>query len=359
MVSRGYARDFAERCFRQIEGFGTYGFPESHAASFALLVYASAWLKCHHPAHFAAALLNAQPMGFYAPAQIVRDAREHGVPVRPVDVTASTWDCTIEAETTLRLGLRLIGGFREDWSDRLDRARTRARLTDFADLVRSGLPRMALEMLADADAMRGIGLDRRAALWQVRGLRGQADLPLFASEPVRSHPAPLPVMTKGEHVIADYKTTGLSLKAHPMRLLRNRLAREGIASCAEATLLGDGARVTLAGLVLVRQRPGEGTVVFATLEDETGQANIVVWESLLERYRGPVVSSSLLFVEGHVQRVDIPGAEVPIVHIVAVRLEDRSPMLDAIGEETGPQPRTRSPGHPRQERVFPRSRDFQ
>ncbi|MBO0710691.1 MAG: error-prone DNA polymerase [Acetobacteraceae bacterium] len=359
MVSRGYARDFAERCFRQIEGFGTYGFPESHAASFALLVYASAWLKCHHPAHFAAALLNAQPMGFYAPAQIVRDAREHGVPVRPVDVTASTWDCTIEAETTLRLGLRLIGGFRQDWSERLDRARSSGRLADFADLVRTGLPRMALEMLADADAMRGIGLDRRAALWQVRGLRGQADLPLFASEPARPRPAPLPVMTKGEHVIADYKTTGLSLKAHPMRLLRKRLARDGIASCAEATLLGDGAPVRLAGLVLVRQRPGEGKVVFATLEDETGQANIVVWESLLERYRGPVVSSSLLFVEGHVQRVDVPGAEVPIVHIVAVRLEDRSLMLNAIGEETGPRPRTRSPGHPRHERVFPRSRDFQ
>ncbi len=163
MVARGYERDFAERCFRQIEGFGTYGFPESHAASFAQLVYVSSWLKCHHPAHFAAALLNSQPMGFYAPAQIVRDAREHGVMVRGVDVTASEWDCTIEPGATLRLGLRLIGGFREDWAERLVQARAAAGgLRSFPDLVRVGLPRPALEALADADAMRGLGLDRRA-----------------------------------------------------------------------------------------------------------------------------------------------------------------------------------------------------
>ncbi len=361
MVARGYTRDFAERCFRQIEGFGTYGFPESHAASFALLVYASAWLKCHHPAHFTAALLNSQPMGFYAPAQLVRDAREHGVSVRGADVTASAWDCTIEPGATLRLGLRLIEGFREDWATRLMRARDQsAGLRSFSDLIRVGLPRPALEALADADAMRGLGLDRRAALWQVRGLRDEADLPLFAGQPVSMREAPLPVMAKGEHVIADYQATGLSLKAHPLGFLRADLARQGVLSCAEAVLRPEDARVRLAGVVLVRQRPGNGNVVFCTIEDETGTANIVIWASLAERFRRAVVGSSLLLVEGHVQRVEVAGAEVPIVHVVAERLEDRSFLMAALTEaEIGEMPRTRAPRHPRHTKVFPRSRDFQ
>jgi error-prone DNA polymerase len=361
MVARGYTRDFAERCFRQIEGFGTYGFPESHAASFALLVYTSAWLKCHHPAHFAAALLNSQPMGFYAPAQLVRDAREHGVMVRGVDVTASAWDCTIEPGATLRLGLRLISGFHQDWAERLVQTRNgTGAVRSFPDLVRVGLPRPALEALADADAMRGLGLDRRAALWQVRGLRDEADLPLFAGQPVSVREAPLPVMAKGEHVIADYQTTGLSLKAHPLGFLRAGFAREGVVSCAEAVLRPEGARVRVAGVVLVRQRPGNGNVVFCTIEDETGTANIVVWATLAERFRREVVGSSLLLVEGQVQRVEVPGADVPIVHVVAERLEDRSILMAGIAERViGEMPRARSHGHPRHTKVFPRSRDFQ
>ena len=353
MVARGYTRGFAERCFRQIEGFGTYGFPESHAASFALLVYVSAWLKCHHPAHFACALLNSQPMGFYAPAQIVRDAREHGVEVRTADITASRWDCIIEDDGALRLGFRLINGFSQAWAGILEEGRNR--FGDFADLVRLGLPHAALVALAEADAMRGLRSDRRAALWQIRGLPETADLPLFAHQPVEVRQAPLPRMTVGEHVIADYQTTGLSLKAHPMRFLRSLFIQENVLSCSEVTALKDGARLAVAGVVLVRQRPGDGTIVFCTIEDETGIANIVVWPSLLERFRRAILASSLILVRGHLQR-----SPEGIIHVIAERLEDRSAMMPRMtGElmrgETLP---LRSPVHPRQERVFPRSRDF-
>ena len=347
MTARGYERDFAERCFRQIEGFGTYGFPESHAASFALLVYASAWLKCHHPAAFACALLNAQPMGFYAPAQIVRDAREHGVSVRAVDVTASEWDCTLAPDATLQLGFRLITGFREDWANDLAAGRPQI----FADLVRLSVPRAALVALADADALRGLGLDRRAGLWQVRGVPDSSALPLFAPLDHVTRDVALPVMPTGEHVIADYRATGLSLKAHPLRFLRKALAAEAILSCAEATGKPNGARVALAGVVLVRQRPGGGEVVFITLEDETAIANIVVWASLMEKYRRAVVGSSLLLVRGRVQR----GTE-GVVHVIAEKLENRSAMLGMI--EAGiaaPRPAAR---HPRDQRIIPRSRDF-
>ncbi len=353
MVRRGYTQDFAERCFHQIEGFGTYGFPESHAASFALLVYVSAWLKCHHPAAFACALLNSQPMGFYAPAQIVRDAREHGVEVRPIDVAASEWDCTLEAEGALRLGLRLISGFTGEWAERLVKGRSNGP-NSFADLVGIGLPRAALVALAEADALRSLKLERRAALWQVRGLSDVTELPLFAHQPIAVQHATLPVMTAGEHVIADYQTAGLSLKSHPMRFLRERLTREGIASCAQTTMQPDGTEVRVAGVVLVRQRPGEGTVVFCTIEDETGIANVVVWSSMLERFRRAVLGSSLLLVTGRLQ-----CSPENIVHVVAERLEDRSAMMALIPEAaSASRPRPRSPGHPRQERVFPRSRDF-
>jgi error-prone DNA polymerase len=360
MVARGYTRDFAERCFHQIEGFGTYGFPESHAASFALLVYVSAWLKCHHPAVFACALLNSQPMGFYAPAQIVRDAREHGVEVRAIDVAASEWDCTLEESGALRLGFRLITGFSQDWAERLVAARSSG-LTSFAELVRTGLPRAALVSLAEADALRSLKLDRRAALWQVRGLSDMTDLPLFAHQPVAIHYVPLPVMTKGEHVITDYQTAGLSLKSHPMRFLRPLFTREGVVSCAQAAVQADGTRLCVAGVVLVRQRPGNGNVVFCTIEDETGIANIVVWSSLLDRFRRAMLGSSLLLVTGRLQR-----SPEGIVHVIADRLDDRSAMMGRITEApaTGPATRIgdmkllRSPGHPRQERVFPRSRDF-
>jgi error-prone DNA polymerase len=335
MTARGYTREFAERCFRQIEGFGTYGFPESHAASFAHLVYVSAWLKCHHPAAFACALLNSQPMGFYAPAQIVRDAREHGVSVRGVDVNASAWDCTLEAGPVLRLGMREISGFREDWAATLLRRRG-AGFTDFAAFARAGLPRPALEALAEADAMRSLGLDRRAALWQVRGLRDDAALPLFADLPVPVRAAPLPQMPLSEHVVADYQTTGLSLKAHPLRFLRADFAREGVLSCADATMRPEGAKVRVAGVVLVRQRPGSaGGVVFATIEDETGIANVVIWPAVIERYRRALIGSSLLLVAGRIQR-----SEEGVVHVIADRLDDRTAAL-ALLEEDATVPRSR------------------
>jgi error-prone DNA polymerase len=378
MVERGYTRDFAERCFHQIEGFGTYGFPESHSASFALLVYVSAWLKCHHPAAFASALLNSQPMGFYAPAQIVRDAREHGVEVRPIDVAASDWDCTLE-DGALRLGFRLITGFSREWAERVMEGRggssapsPRPRIKSgagpspargggvsdpgsFAALVHVGLPRAALVLLAEADALRSMKLDRRTALWQVRGLSDIADLPLFADQSVAITDAPLPVMTKGEHVITDYQTAGLSLKSHPMHFLRGLFAAEGVLSCAQAAVLTDGARLSVAGVVLVRQRPGNGNVVFCTIEDETGTANIVVWSSLLDRFRRAILGSSLLQVTGRLQR-----SPEGIIHVIADRLHDRSALMARISEITPAtqNPSLRSPSHPRQERVVPRSRDF-
>jgi error-prone DNA polymerase len=353
MVARGYTQDFAERCFHQIEGFGTYGFPESHAASFALLVYVSAWLKCHHPAAFACALLNSQPMGFYAPAQIVRDAREHGAEVRPIDVNASEWDCTLE-RSALRLGLRLISGFSREWAERLVEGRHVA--MTMPDLVRVGLPRAALVLLAEADALRSLKLDRRAALWHVRCLSDVAELPLFAHQPVAIHHVPLPVMTTGEHVITDYQTAGLSLKSHPMRFLRWLFNSEGILSCAQAASQTDGTKLSVAGVVLVRQRPGNGNVEFCTIEDETGIANIVVWSSMLSRFRRAVMGSSLLQVTGRLQR-----SPEGIVHVIADRLDDRSAMMSKIGEMSAAvgTPPPRSPGHPRQERIFPRSRDFQ
>jgi error-prone DNA polymerase len=370
MVERGYTRDFAERCFHQIEGFGTYGFPESHSASFALLVYVSAWLKCHHPAAFACALLNSQPMGFYAPAQIVRDAREHGVEVRPIDVAASDWDCTME-EGALRLGFRLITGFSREWAERVVKVRGGGAAPSprpppargggvsctgsFAALVRVGLPRAALVMLAEADALRSMKLDRRSALWQVRGLSDIGELPLFADKGVAITDVPLPVMTKGEHVITDYQTAGLSLKSHPMRFLRGLFTAEGVLSCAKAAVLTDGARLSVAGVVLVRQRPGNGNVVFCTIEDETGIANIVVWASLLDRFRRAILGSSLMQVTGRLQR-----SPEGIIHVIADRLHDRSALMARISEAAPAtqKPSLRSPSHPRQERVVPRSRDF-
>ncbi len=353
MVSRGYSTEFAERCFRQIEGFGTYGFPESHAASFALLVYVSAWLKCHHPAAFACALLNSQPMGFYAPAQIVRDAREHGVSVRGVDVNASAWDCHLAEDATLHLGFREIAGFRQDWADQLLRRRG-AGFAEFSALAVSGLPRAALEALADADAMRSLGLDRRAALWQVRGLRRDADLPLFQglADPIRA--STLPEMKLPEQVMADYQTTGLSLKAHPLRFLRAAFAAEGILSCAEVATGRDGQKLRVAGVVLVRQRPGNGGVVFSTIEDETGIANVVIWASLLDRFRRAILGSALMLVEGRLQR-----SPEGIVHVVAEALHDRSDALRRLDNAPVAMPADMQDGMPADmPSALTRSRDF-
>jgi len=354
MVARGYERPFAERCFSQIEGFGDYGFPESHAASFAILVYVSAWLKCHYPDVFAAALLNAQPMGFYAPAQIVRDAREHGVEVRPVDVNASEWDCTLEpggdgslhrrhasmaddirASHALRLGLRQIKGFAERDAETLCAARGKG-YDSVRDLwLRTDLSRAAIERLADADAFRSLGLDRREALWATRGLGAdKIRLPLFDTpkhaDICREPDVDLPPMPIGEHVVNDYRYLSLSLKAHPVSFLRHRLAERGIVTNETLADLTSGRRVAVAGLVLVRQRPGTAKgVIFMTIEDETGIANTIVWARVFERFRPVILGARLVAVTGKLQ------SESGVIHVVAERLEDLTPMLAALSDDAG------------------------
>jgi error-prone DNA polymerase len=463
MIDNGYPPDFATRCFNQIEGFGTYGFPESHAASFALLVYVSAWIKCFYPEVFACALLNSQPMGFYAPAQIVRDAREHGVEVRPPDVNFSDWDCTLEpynfslsaprgplgggegrgevgdaralAEThltlpalragplplppegrrgalqyrpALRLGLRQIKGFSEADARKLIEARG-AGYRDAGDLWRrSGQGRAALERLAEADALRSLtdgqgGLDRRRSLWALKAL-GDAPLPLFANRQEKTVPAPhppaarvppsprehgeregvrgrdmpslhgsssseeetraaslLPEMPLGEHVVEDYATVGLSLKRHPLAFLRDEFAREGFVTAADLATLPVDRRLAIAGLVLIRQRPGSANgVVFVTLEDETGIANLIVWPNVLERFRRAALGATLLHCRGRLQR------EQSVIHIVAEELRDLTARLNTVRERTGnplgdPAPpgaaKPPLPGHGRQDLVIV-SRDF-
>ncbi len=370
MVARGYERDFATRCFRQIEGFGSYGFPESHALAFARLVWVSAYLKCRYPAVFAAALLNSQPMGFYAPAQIVRDAAEHGVEVRPVDINFSDWDNALEGDS-LRLGLRQITGFREVWADRMVTARPFDSLEDLAR--RAVLPERALRLLADADACGSLGLDRRAAAWEA--LRTpSASLPLFAAAAARElgeEPvADLPLLTPGEQVAADYQTLRLSLKAHPMALLRPVFADENVLTCAETSAARNGRRVRTAGVVLVRQRPGNGNAIFVTLEDESGVTNVVIWARLFEIFRRPIMAARLMLVEGEVQR-----SPENVVHLMASRIIDRSSVLDRLSDTSQTQPPlargneflhpdapSSHPGnrarHPRDVRILPRSRDF-
>ena len=354
MVGRGYERAFAERCFKQIEGFGEYGFPESHAASFALLVYASCWFKTFYPDVFCAAILNSQPMGFYAPAQLVRDAAEHGVEIRPVDVNVSDWDCTLEpaafapttiaerhadmrgvikTEYTVRLGFRQVKGLSKNDLELLVERRGDG-YRSVRDLwLRSGLDVGQMEKLAEADAFRSIGLDRRAALWQVRALdkaNAAERLPLFERPALalRDHePAmQLPLMPPGEHVIHDYRSLGLSLKAHPVSFLRQRLARAGITPNASLPSVTDGSRVSVAGLVLVRQRPGKGNAIFLTLEDEGGIANIIVWQRKFERFRPIIMGGRFIRVGGKLQ------SESGVIHIVADRMEDISSWLGVLCE---------------------------
>ncbi|MBV8536191.1 MAG: error-prone DNA polymerase [Alphaproteobacteria bacterium] len=357
MVARGYARDFAERCFLQIKGFGEYGFPESHAASFALLVYVSAWMKCHHPAVFAAALLNSQPMGFYAPAQIVRDAREHGVEVRPVDVSHSDWDCTLEpsgtgertagGEAALRLGFRQVKGFREDDAKALVESRGGGYASVREVWRRAGLTPAALETLANADAWRSLGLDRRAALWEIRGL-GAAPLPLFAHAeqqsagrvPALGHNLPpavesarepqvaLPEMPLGVQVVEDYRHLRMTLKTHPLALLRSSFARRGVVQNRQLAQLADGDRVTVAGLVLIRQQPGTAKgVIFVTLEDETGIANAVLWPDVSQAHRRPLLDSRLLLIRGKLQSYS------NVIHVVAETLVDCTSELRRLADE--------------------------
>ncbi len=367
MVARGYEPDFAERCFRQIEGFADYGFPESHSASFSLLVYVSAWIKCHYPAAFAAALLNSQPMGFYAPAQIVRDAREHGVEVLAPDVNDSDWDCTLEpaansslrpppaltkgnsewrdprdTATALRLGFRLIKGFREDAADALVDKRGNG-YPLVADIrARAGLDARALERLARADAFQSMGLDRRQALWGVSGLVDEKPLPLFAAiEESELQPEPdvvLPPLSLGENVADDYRAMKLSLKAHPMSFLRKNFSDNGYITCAQLLDHPADTWIKLAGVVLIRQRPGSAKgVIFITIEDETGTANLIVWRHKMQRYRKTVMGSCLLGVEGKLQR------EGSVIHVVSDKLYDFSYRLGELITPASPEESSHAP----------------
>jgi len=361
MTRRGYDHVFAQDCFNQIKGFGDYGFPESHAASFALLVYVSAWLKKHHPAAFAAALLNSQPMGFYAPAEIVRCAKDNGkVTVLPPDAAFSHWDCTLEHNEQgvicLRLGLRLLDGFKEDDAATISNERGYG-YRDFASFVRrTGLPKRALVILAEADAFRSFGLDRREGLWAVRRLPDDDPLPLFAPreapEQGAENIAPLPSMPLSEHVLADYQTTRLSLKGYPTQFLRPGLAAEGVVPCGALKDMKDGAAVRCAGVVLVRQCPGEGTTVFITLSDETGICNVVIWERVFRQFRKEAMGSRLLLAEGVVQK-----SPEGVIHLMAHSLIDRSADLKQLSGDAVPR-HPPSHRHPRNVRVLPPSRDF-
>ena len=394
MVERGYDLEFAENCFKQIEGFSNYGFPESHAAAFAHLVYISAWMKCFYPEVFAAALLNSQPMGFYAPAQIVRDARQHGVETRHPDINASDWDCTLETRpdgavlpaelgegrrTALRLGLRQIDGFREDWATQATEARKAGPFASLDDLrQRAGLPAKALDMLAAADALGSLGLARRPGLWAARGLPRAAPAPLFVAAGIEeadgAPPAALPIMPASEEVVGDYETIRLSLKAHPLSFLRERLTRIGAITTRAIDKIPDGRRIAVAGVVLVRQRPGSAKgVVFLTLEDETGIANVVVWPKVFERFRPQVMGARMVLLRGKVQRA--PDSQGRVTHIVAESIEDRTgdlallseaPLKPAMAHADGAtraapergEPEADQRRHPRNVRVLPRSRDF-
>ncbi|KJC41340.1 error-prone DNA polymerase [Bradyrhizobium sp. LTSP857] len=410
MIRRGYDPQFAKNCFEQIKGFGSYGFPESHAASFAQLVYISSWLKYHHPDAFCCGLLNSQPMGFYAPAQIVGDARKNGVEVCDIDVSYSFAQNTLENVAdrycAVRLGFRQIDGFHwldpdeellkkkqakrrgeeyvspKDWADRIIDARNLGPFTSLEDFARdTGLPKRALILLADADAFRSLGLDRREALWQVRRLPDDVVLPLFEAATAREQPdehaKPLPVMPLPEQVVADYQTIRLSLKGHPMEFLREMFSRERIVACKDVSHENERRRVRCAGVVLVRQRPGSASgVVFMTLEDETGIANVVVWPKIMEQYRKEVMGARLILVEGYIQ-----SSPEKVTHLIAQRMIDRS--HDLIGLANDALSRTHpvlagaalieplnddrrdhmdAPAqkirHPRNVRILPPSRDF-
>ncbi|MGN6516054.1 MAG: error-prone DNA polymerase [Rhizomicrobium sp.] len=375
MVARGYRPDFAERCFKQIEGFGSYGFPESHAASFALLVYVSAYIKRYYPAAFGCALLNSQPMGFYAPAEIVRDAREHAVEVLPVDVNYSKWDNLLEADGkggwALRLGFRQIDGFSQKWADTLIGVRGNG-FSGVEGLSRKArLPKCAMIILAEADCFQSLNKDRREILWEVRRLADTATLPLFAAQYVEEQPeeeiAPLPAMPLSEHVLADYQMQRFSLRAHLMAFLRDLLREEGIDDCRYVSnpatypfpVSRDGEKIRCAGIVLTRQMPGDAGVVFITLSDETGVTNVVVWPKLVKEFRREIMSGRLLVVEGTVQR-----SKEDVVHLVAERIIDRTEELDRLSEDDTEAPSFRSQAarhlnrHPRNVRVVPKSRDF-
>ncbi len=329
MKKNGYTAEFAAQIFEQIKGFGSYGFPESHAASFALLTYASCWLKCHEPAAFACALINSWPMGFYSPDQILQDARRHHLQIRPVDVRASDWDCSLEPITgtqpAIRMGLRMIKGFREDDARRIEAARAKGVFVDIADLgERARLDARAQEQLADAGALRGLAGDRHRARWEVAGVQKQ--LGLFAGLPSQEEPAIyLPKPTVGEDLLADYNSVGTTLGPHPLALLRGELKARRCRSSKELMEVEHGRPVSVAGLVTGRQRPGTASgVTFVTLEDEFGNINVIVWRDLADRQRKVLVGSQLLKVDGRWEK------EGEVRHLIAGRLSDLSPLLDGI-----------------------------
>ncbi|MDV6332311.1 error-prone DNA polymerase [Asticcacaulis sp. 201] len=380
MMERNYTQAFAERLIKQLEGFGSYGFPESHAISFAMIAYASSWMKCHHPDVFLCALLNAQPMGFYSPAQLVRDARDHGVEVRPVCVNRSRWDCTLESTGApgafaVRLGLRLIKGLSNVDAAQLIMARADTPFGD-VDAVwrRSGLPVSSLVHLAEADAfLPALGKPRREALWALKGLR-DTPLPLFDSTPSTEPAVHLKPMTAGSEVVQDYGHVGLSLRRHPVAFLRGDLDDRGVLTCRAGTALENGSTAIVAGMVLVRQRPGTAkNVTFMTIEDESGVANIVIWSRLYEAQRSLILTARMVAVSGQIQK------EGEVVHLVATRLTDLSEELDSVSDrddgfsspplrgddfrygEPGPDPRTlkRTGSRAAQSPVIlVRSRDF-
>ena len=375
MLKNGYTLEYAQRVFKQLEGFGSYGFPESHAASFALLVYVSSWIKCFYPDVFACALLNSMPMGFYQPAQIVIDARKHGVDVREVDINYSDWDNKLEEASgkyrALRLGFRQVKGLRQDDIAVLVNARSK-KYTNMNDLRNTGLSEAALERLADADAFRSIGMDRRQALWEV-SIRDR-NIVLFAGQPSEDpdeEKAALPIMTVSEHVVHDYAATSLSLKAHPVSFVREKLQQLHILSTKDLNEVSDGKFVKVAGLVLVRQRPGTaGGVCFMTIEDETGYSNLVIFQNLFDKYRKEILQSRLIMVEGKLQR------EGEVIHVIVSRCYNFSKLLRHLTPARNenipvltlarPDEKSIPPAQNRrtqvrenaQEKVFPQARNF-
>ncbi|MFC3444240.1 error-prone DNA polymerase [Sphingobium rhizovicinum] len=339
MIARGYPKDFAERTFKQIEGFGSYGFPESHAASFAKIAYASCWMKHHHPDVFCAALLNAQPMGFYAPAQIVRDARNHGVEIRPVSINHSHWDCSLEPARgrykAVRLGFRQVRGFANLHGAAIVGARGPAPFESVEEVWRrAGVPRAAIERLAEADAFACIAQDRRRGLWKVKGL-GEAPLPLFAAADARDGkfspegseaPVSLQPMTEGREVVEDYRSLQLSLRNHPLSFLRPQLNAMRIVRCADLKSIRDGRNIEVAGVILVRQRPGSAKgVLFVTIEDESGVAQGILWPQKFEIYRRQIMSASMIAIRGRLQK------EGEVIHIICDRVVDHDEMLRSVG----------------------------
>lgn len=332
MLKNNYTPEFAEAIFRQMEGFGEYGFPESHAASFALLVYISCWLKWHHPACFLAAMLNSQPLGFYGPSQLVQDAQRHGVEVRAVDVSHSDWDCTLEpmasgdtGHPAVRLGLRMVSGLRQDVAARIYTERGQQAFANTQDLaLRSGLNEADLKSLASADALLSLSGHRRQQVWDASALKPAPAL--LRGIPIEEDELLLPAAEEGEEVVFDYASLGLTLRSHPLALLRNELVKKKLLTAAQLASLPHGRLVRACGMVTMRQRPQTAKgVVFITLEDETGSVNVIVWKAIRERFRQEVYRSRMLAVYGVWQRDEESGGNVR--HVIAKALVDLTPML--------------------------------